>query len=94
MPDDLDYFKQGQKDCRAYYHSQATMSLTRHVRPADAMKLYWPCETEMMSQMETPLPKPRQKWLAGFRKEQIIIKAEMRIKCLHCNHSLLEENKE
>jgi len=91
MSAEINYFEQGQKDCRSYYTGQATTSLTVHVRAEDAMRLYWPCETEMMSQMATPLPKPRQKWLAGFKKEQIVIKAEMQIKCLYCNQEYSKE---
>jgi hypothetical protein len=94
MTDNIDYFKKGQQDCRLYYQSQAYSSYTKSPRPEDAMRLFFPPENEMLSQMEMPRPKPKQKWLAGFKKEQIIIQAEMKIKCLHCDRELLPEDQE
>lgn len=87
MTEEIDYFKQGRKACRTYYTGQATSNLTKHVKAEDAMKLYWPPIEEYLSQISSPLPKPRQKWIAGFKKEQVIIKAEMQIKCLHCGQA-------
>lgn len=85
MPVETDYFKQGQKDCRTYYTTQAYSALAKKIQPEDAMKLFWPPENEMLTQISMPRPKPRQKWIAGFKKEQVILHVEMDLKCLYCN---------
>jgi len=64
------FFEKGQRDCRAYYNSQAYAGLTRFVKAEEAIKLFWPPVDEMQIMVSTPLPKPRQKWIAGFKKEQ------------------------
>jgi len=62
------FFEKGQRDCRAYYNSQAYAGLTRFVKAEEAIKLFWPPVDEMQIMVSTPLPKPRQKWIAGFKK--------------------------
>ena len=72
----IDYFEEGRKACRTYYASQAFAGLTRSIKAEDAIKLFWPPVDEMQIMVSTPLPKPRQKWIAGFKKEQAEIKGE------------------
>jgi hypothetical protein len=75
--DNEDHFKQGQKACREYYASQAFSGLTRAVKAEQAIKLFLPPVEEQLIQVAMPLPKPRQKWLAGFKKEQNTMIAEL-----------------
>jgi len=60
----------GYQAAKTYYTSQFHASYTRHVRAEDAAKLFLPPVAEMLVQMETPLPKPRQEWIAGFKQYQ------------------------
>ena len=88
------YFEQGQKDCRILYTSQAYSSLSLKQMTAErAMVIFWPPVEEQLVQMVMPLPKPRQKWLAGFKKEQPIIMAEQKINCKTCEQLLPKEEK-
>lgn len=70
---DQNYFKQGQVDCKNYYTSPAYAGLTRFIKAEDAIKIFWPPVDEMNTQIAMPLPKPRQKWMAGFKNEQTVI---------------------
>lgn len=76
MSDEVNYFEQGREACRQYYTSQAFASLTRNVKAEQAIKLFWPPVEEALIMVSTPLPKPRQKWIAGFKKEQIELAAK------------------
>ena len=76
MTDEINYFEQGQSDCRAYYTSQAYAGLTRNIKAEQAMKLFWPNVEEAQVMISMPLPKSRQKWIAGFKKEQIELAAK------------------
>ena len=76
--DTENYFEQGQKQCREYYASQAFAGLTRNIKAEDAIKLFWPPVDEMLIMVSTPLPKPRQKWIAGFKKQQVELLAEQK----------------
>ena len=73
------YFEQGREDCKKYYESQAFAGLTRNVVPEQAIKLFWPPVEEQLVQMVMPMPKPRQKWIAGFRKEQTEMFAKLEV---------------
>ena len=84
------HYEQGRTDARGYYKSQALTSLTEFVTAEDAMKLYWPPVEESMMMVSMPLPKPRQKWIAGFKKEQIAIRAEHLVCCKCCGQKLPE----
>ena len=83
-----DYFKQGQRDARSYHASQAFTGLSRFLQAEAAMKLYWPPVEESMVMFSSPLPSPRQKWLAGFRQERLTILAEQVIACRTCGQNL------
>jgi len=87
-----DYFVQGQTDCRAFYTSPTYAGFQKPMAPEIAMKLYWPNTEETHMMVSAPLPKPRQKWIAGFRKEQIIILAEQVVTCKRCGTSLGDAN--
>lgn len=65
-----DYYEQGREACRVYYKSQAFAGLTRNITAEEAVKLFWPNVDEQHIMVAMPLPKPRQKWIAGFKKEQ------------------------
>lgn len=67
---------QGRQSCVFYYNSQGYASLTRYVRPEDAIKLFLPSPPESMTQVATPLPKARQDWIKGFRDQQAEILAK------------------
>jgi len=65
---ETNYFEEGKHAAFAYFTSQGFAGFTRDVKPEDAIKLFWPPLPVEEIQMEQPLPKPRQKWLAGFKK--------------------------
>jgi len=88
------YFEQGQSDARGYYSSQALAGLTRYIKPEDAIRIYWPPVEESLMMVSTPMPKSRQKWIAGFRKEQMIIMAENQLVCKSCGTSFKQEKKD
>ncbi len=81
MNKEIDYFIKGKEDARAYYSSQALAGFTKYIKPEDAIRIYWPPVEESMMMVSSPLPKPRQKWIAGFRKEQLIILAVRAYTC-------------
>lgn len=72
---ETNYFDEGKNAAVAYYASPHLAGFTRNVKAKDAIKLFWPTLPVEDIQMEQPLPKPRQKWLAGFRKGQAEILA-------------------
>ena len=88
MADNIDYYEQGQTDCLGYYTSQAYTSFSENITAEAAMKIFWPCVEEQQVQIAMPLPKPRQKWLAGFKKKQIEIRAQRLINCKCCGQLL------
>jgi len=70
MNAETNYFEEGRKDAIAFYSSECFAGFNRNISAEDAMKLFLPALQESMTQISTPYPKPRQKWLAGFRKGQ------------------------
>ena len=67
------FFDQGRQAARNYYKSQAFSGLTRFISPEVAIRLFFPPVDEQLVMIAMPLPKNRQKWIAGFKKEQQII---------------------
>ena len=72
-----EHYLQGVRDAQCYYRSQGFGGFTRNVRAEDAIKLFLPPVKEMMTQISTPLPKPRKDWIRGFKEEQSSILAEL-----------------
>ena len=72
---DSDYLE-GVRAAQCYYRSQGFSGFTRNVRAEDAIKLFLPPVVEMMTQISTPLPKPRKDWIKGFKEEQTNIMAD------------------
>lgn len=70
-------FEQGKKDCESFYRSPHFAWITRYVNPRDAMKLFWPSIQEFKTEISSPLPKPRQDWLKGFKEKQVEIQLEL-----------------
>lgn len=68
--DSENYFERGKQNCREYFNSQAFAGLTRDIRAEEAIKIFWPPADEQLIQVSMPIPKPRQKWIAGFKKAQ------------------------
>ena len=68
--DNENHFEQGVEACKQYYTSPNFAGFIRNITPELAMGLFLPPVEEQLVQMVMPLPKPRQKWLAGFKKEQ------------------------
>lgn len=77
IEEDESWFEQGRRNAREYYGAQAFSGLTRYIEPEVAIRLFLPPEKEELLQIVRPISKHRQKWLAGFRKEQTTILAEM-----------------
>lgn len=67
---ETNYFDEGKQAAVAYYSSQGFAGLSRSISAEDAAKLFLPNLNESMMTIATPYPKPRQKWLAGFKKGQ------------------------
>jgi hypothetical protein len=72
---DKDYLE-GVRAAHSYYNGQGYAGYTRNVRADDAIKLFLPPVTEMMTMVSSPLPKPRRDWIKGFKEEQANILAE------------------
>ena len=72
-----EHYLEGVRSAQIYHRSQAYASLTREVRAEDAIKLFLPPVNEMLTQISTPLPKPRKDWIRGFKEEQAAILAEL-----------------
>ncbi len=79
------YYEMGREAAKMYYSntSQAFKGYTQNVRAEDAIKLFLASPPESLIMVATPLPKSRQKWIAGFKKEQTIILAQKNIS--NCN---------
>jgi len=71
-----EHYLEGVRAAQCYYNGQAFGGFTRNVRAEDAIKLFLPPVNEMMTQISTPLPKPRKDWIKGFKEEQTLILAE------------------
>ena len=69
-------YLQGVRDCQNYYHGQGFAGYTRNVRAEDAIKLFLPPVQEYLTQVSSPLPKPRRDWIKGFKEEQAAILSE------------------
>jgi len=67
---EINHFEEGKHAAVAYYASQGFSGLSRNISAEDAAKLFLPNLRESMMTIATPYPKPRQKWLAGFKKGQ------------------------
>lgn len=87
----MDYFEQGRQDARAYFESRSYSGLSEFIQAEEAIKLFWPPVEESMMLVSMPFPKPRQKWLAGFRQERVTIRAERVIACRTCGQNLPTE---
>lgn len=72
---DINYLE-GVRAAQSYYKSHG-YGYIKNIRAEDAIKLFLPPVKEMMSQISTPLPKPRKDWIKGFKEEQAAILAEM-----------------
>jgi len=59
------------------YHKAHGYGYCKNIRAEDAIKMYWPPIEEQMVQYSSPLPKPRQDWIKGFKEEQAAILAEL-----------------
>lgn len=68
-----EHYLEGVRAAQAYYGSQGFSNLTRTIRAEDAIKLFWPPVEEYLTQVSSPLPKPRKDWIKGFKEEQINI---------------------
>ena len=66
-------YLEGVRAARSYYYSQGFAGFTRTVRAEDAIRLFLPPVNEMLTQISSPLPKPRRDWIKGFKEEQINI---------------------
>lgn len=65
----------GVRAAQSYYKANC-YGYSKHARAEDVMRLHWPPVDEQMVQFSTPLPRPRQDWIRGFKEEQAAILAE------------------
>ena len=72
-----EHYLEGVRAAQSYYRSQGYGGFTRYVRAEDAIKLFWPPVEEYLTQVSSPLPKPRKDWIKGFKEEQSAILAEL-----------------
>ena len=75
MVNNKDYLD-GVRCCQSYYNGQAFSGYTRNIKAEDAIRLYKPPVVEYLTQVSSPLPKPRKDWIRGFEEEQANILAE------------------
>lgn len=66
------YYMQGVRAAQSY-HSAHGYGFERNVRGEDVIKMYLPPVEEYMTQMASPMPKPRRDWIRGFEEEQAAI---------------------
>lgn len=59
------------------YHAAHGYGYVKNIRGEDAIKMHLPVVTEYLTQVSSPLPKPREDWIKGFNEEQANILAEM-----------------
>ena len=79
MTNTTDYFKDGQQAAIYYYRVYFPAGYILDANPELVIRLFLPPVEEQLMQIATPLPKNRQKWIAGFKKEQTTILADMKI---------------
>ena len=60
------------------YHKYHGYGYIKNIRAEDAIKLFLPPVNEMLTQISTPLPKPRKDWIKGFKEEQFNILQEIK----------------
>ena len=68
----------GVRAAQAYYIAHG-YGLIKNVRAEDAIKLFLPPVQEYLTQVTSPLPKPRKDWIKGFKEEQTNILTEMEL---------------
>lgn len=61
---------QGAAAFRSIVNSPSLHWVSKTVRAEDAMRLFLPPVIETAMGISTPLPKARQEWIKGFKKEQ------------------------
>lgn len=67
----------GVRAAQIFYNSAMYAGLTRDIKAEDAIRLFLPPVEEYLTQVSSPLPKPRQDWIRGFKEEQAAILAEL-----------------
>ena len=72
---DKDY-KDGANAAISFYKSRCN-GFSFNIRAEDAIKMYLPPVVEYLTQVSSPLPKPRKDWIKGFKEEQVNILAEI-----------------
>ena len=55
------------------YYSAHGYGFAKYVKAEDVIKMYLPPVVEHLTQISSPLPKPRKDWIRGFREEQVNI---------------------
>jgi len=71
-----DHYLDGVRSAQAFYHSKHYCGFDQNIRAEDAIKLFLPPVVEYLTQVTSPLPKPRKDWIKGFKEEQAAILAE------------------
>lgn len=66
------FYMQGVRAAQSYYASHSH-GFDRHVRAEDVIKMYMPPVEEYLTQVSSPMPKPRKDWIKGFEEEQAAI---------------------
>lgn len=59
-----------------HYHKAHGYGYAKNVRGEDVIKLYLPPVVEYLTQVSSPMPKPRKDWIKGFNEEQANIIAD------------------
>lgn len=77
MTNEIDNFKEGKSAAKYYYNAIYPSTKNKNVKAEDAIRFFLPPVEEQPVQISMPLPKARQKWIAGFKKEQIKILSEL-----------------
>ena len=67
----------GVRAAQNYYNSKMFAGFVRDVQAKDAIRLFLPPVVEYLTQVASPLPKPRKDWIKGFKEEQAAILADL-----------------
>ena len=69
-------YMQGVRAAQGYHNSHGH-GYVKHIRGDDAIKMYLPPVEEYLTQVASPMPKPRKDWIKGFDEEQAAILDEL-----------------
>lgn len=68
-----EHYLEGVRAAQTFYGSKYYGGFDQNIKAEDAIKIFLPPVVEYLTQVSSPLPKPRKDWIKGFKEEQISI---------------------